>query len=215
TEGDSFTYNDTFNRSTWLTFMKNRLTIAQDLLNEAGVLAVQCSFHEYAYLKVLMDNLFDEANHIVTFNCLVRHPERSLTADKRFNDVVEYILLYSKEQDYDFPKIRKKKTDDAYIYSVQLTGEATEVIICDGKEVEVYPPDRYEVIKSTPSAEQLKTISVRGSIREKNSSGRFYVKHLEKLKDTYEALTLFKVPDMGDDGFGYRFFHLPREGNKN
>ena len=31
---DSFGYNDRFNHSTWLTFMKNRLEIARDLLKE-------------------------------------------------------------------------------------------------------------------------------------------------------------------------------------
>ncbi|MDR9410772.1 MAG: DNA methyltransferase, partial [Balneolaceae bacterium] len=29
---DSFKYNDRFNHSTWLTFMKNRLEVAKDLL---------------------------------------------------------------------------------------------------------------------------------------------------------------------------------------
>src|SRR5699024_5843420 len=33
TGGDSFLYNDQFNHSTWLTFIKNRLEIAHDLLS--------------------------------------------------------------------------------------------------------------------------------------------------------------------------------------
>ena len=41
TGSDSFGYNDNFNRSTWLTFMKNRLTIAKDLLRTDGVIIVQ------------------------------------------------------------------------------------------------------------------------------------------------------------------------------
>ncbi len=32
TGSDSFNYNDKFNHSTWLTFMKNRIEIAKDLL---------------------------------------------------------------------------------------------------------------------------------------------------------------------------------------
>lgn len=215
TEGDSFKYNDNFNRSTWLTFMKNRLDIARILLNDEGVIAVQCSFHEYAYLKVLMDNIFGESKHIVTFNVLVRHPQRSMTADKKFNDVVEYVLIYSKNSHYDFPKIRKEKTADDYIYSIRLLDESKETLIMDSKEVEVYSPEQYEIVENEPSSSQLKSISIRGSLREKNSSGRFYVKHLEKLKETYEPMTLFKVPNMGDDGLGYRFFHLPKKGNKN
>src|SRR3989344_1291392 len=38
TGNDSFNYNDSFNHSTWLTFMKNRLEIAQKLLKDDGVL---------------------------------------------------------------------------------------------------------------------------------------------------------------------------------
>lgn len=42
TGNDSFGYNDRFNHATWLTFMKNRLSIAKDLLDpQSSVLAIQ------------------------------------------------------------------------------------------------------------------------------------------------------------------------------
>src|SRR5690554_2173914 len=53
TGGDGFNYNDRFNHSAWLTFMKNRLTTCYGLLKEDGVILVQCDDHEQAYLKVL------------------------------------------------------------------------------------------------------------------------------------------------------------------
>ncbi len=40
TEGDEFKYNDKFNHSTWLTFMKNRLEFAKKLLIENGVIFI-------------------------------------------------------------------------------------------------------------------------------------------------------------------------------
>lgn len=46
TGNDSFGYNDSFNHSTWLTFIKNRFTIAKDLLSEDGVIFVQCDDNE-------------------------------------------------------------------------------------------------------------------------------------------------------------------------
>ncbi len=58
TGSDEFKYNDNFTHSTWLTFMRNRLEVARDLLAENGVLFVQCDYHEDAYLRVLMDELF-------------------------------------------------------------------------------------------------------------------------------------------------------------
>lgn len=42
TGNDSFGYNDNFNQSTWLTFMKNRLDVAKKLLSDDGVICVQC-----------------------------------------------------------------------------------------------------------------------------------------------------------------------------
>ena len=50
TGNDEFKYNDSFNHSTWLTFMKNRLEIAKELLREDGVIFVQCDDNEQAYL---------------------------------------------------------------------------------------------------------------------------------------------------------------------
>ena len=58
TGNDGFKYNDKFNHSTWLTFMKNRLEVARQLLRDDGVIFVQCDDNEQAYLKVLMDEVF-------------------------------------------------------------------------------------------------------------------------------------------------------------
>ena len=54
TGNDGFKYNDNFNHSTWLTFMKNRLEIAKELLKDEGVIFVQCDDNENGYLKVLI-----------------------------------------------------------------------------------------------------------------------------------------------------------------
>ena len=64
TGSDSFAYNDKFNHSTWLTFMKNRLEAAKPLLAEDGVVVVQLDNNEQHYLKVLMDELFGRDNFI-------------------------------------------------------------------------------------------------------------------------------------------------------
>lgn len=64
TGNDGFKYNDTFNHSTWLTFMKNRLNVAKDLLSDDGIIFVQCDDNEQAYLKILMDEIFGRDNFI-------------------------------------------------------------------------------------------------------------------------------------------------------
>jgi adenine-specific DNA-methyltransferase len=58
TENGSFSYNDDFNHSSWLIFMKNRLEIARDLLSKDGSIYVNIDYNEAHYLKILMDEVF-------------------------------------------------------------------------------------------------------------------------------------------------------------
>ena len=213
TGDDSFTYNDRFNRSTWLTFMKNRVDEAKKLLADDGVIAIQISFHEGAYLQVMLDGL-DGIHHVLSIHVLVRHPDRSLASDKKFNDVMEMVLIYSRRPEFKMPKRVTEKTSDDYIYEIKVTGTGKEQLL-GGKTATVYEPNDWEMVKVAPNASALKSYSIRGSLREKNSSGRFYVANIEPVAEFYEPLTLFKVPDMGDDGLGYRWFHTPKTGNKN
>jgi adenine-specific DNA-methyltransferase len=65
---DSFKYNDRFNHSSWLTFLKNRLLVAKQLLKKDGVIFIQLDDNEVAYAKVLCDEIFERenyANHII------------------------------------------------------------------------------------------------------------------------------------------------------
>lgn len=61
---DSFGYNDNFNHSTWLTFMKNRLEAAKDFLSDDGVVFVSIDNAEYSYLQVLCEEIFGSNNFV-------------------------------------------------------------------------------------------------------------------------------------------------------
>lgn len=215
TGADSFGYNDSFNQATWLLFMKNRLELAKRMLSDNGVILVQISFHQYPYLRILADEVFSQGKHLLDFNTLVRHPDRNLTGDKEFNDVVEYTLVYSKNPSYKMPKMKIEKTDDEYQYDFVLSGEPKEILNLGGKAVSVYYPEQVDISRTTGHIGGLKSMSIRGSIREKNSSGRFYVAYLEPLIEKYPKGTIFTVPEMGDDGNPYRIFELPKGNNKN
>lgn len=59
---NTFAYNDTFDHSTWLVFMKNRLEIAKQLLTNDGSIYVNIDYNEVHYLKILMDEVFGRNN---------------------------------------------------------------------------------------------------------------------------------------------------------
>ncbi len=63
---DSFGYNNNFNHSSWLTFMKNRLEAGKELLRDDGVLFIHIGDDELHYLKVLSDDIFGRDSFIGT-----------------------------------------------------------------------------------------------------------------------------------------------------
>ena len=64
---NTFTYNNNFKNSSWLTFMKNRLEVAKELLTKDGALIVAIDENEQAYLTVLLMEEFAEYEiHCIT-----------------------------------------------------------------------------------------------------------------------------------------------------
>lgn len=101
---DSFRYNTNFKLSTWLTFMKNRLEIAKELLKDDGVIFVQIDDDGQAYLKVLMDEIFGQKNYLNTICVKMKNIAGASGGgeDKKLKKNIEFILLYCK--DYEFVK---------------------------------------------------------------------------------------------------------------
>ncbi|WP_100948603.1 site-specific DNA-methyltransferase [Helicobacter pylori] len=96
TGNDSFNYNDNFNHSSWLVFMKNRLEAAREFLSDDGVIFVQCDDNEQAYLKVLMDEVFLRENFVNTIIWEKKYSPQNDT--KWFSDNHDFILLYAKDK---------------------------------------------------------------------------------------------------------------------
>lgn len=99
TGSDTFKYNDSFNGSTWLTFMKNRLELSRRILSDSGLIFIQCDDNEQAYLKVLCDEIFGENNFLNTLSVKM---SPSSGVKRRFANIqyiknVEYILVYKKK----------------------------------------------------------------------------------------------------------------------
>jgi len=95
---DSFGYNDNFNRSTWLTFMKNRLEIAKTLLSNDGSIYVQLDYHQVHYLKILMDEVFGENNYQREIIWRIGWLSGYKTADNNWIRNHDTILFYSKDE---------------------------------------------------------------------------------------------------------------------
>ena len=158
TGNDSFNYNDKFNHSTWLTFMKNRLEIAKELLHKDGAIFVQCDDKEQAYLKVMMDEIYGRENHRETIVVKTSTPSGvnaiNVKRGERLFKVKEYILFYSKNSGYRFnPIYVKSKFNKNYRYEVIKTGEGYKIkdlkyIFKNPQELENYALKNYQNIYS-------------------------------------------------------------------
>ncbi|MDA8339877.1 MAG: site-specific DNA-methyltransferase [Nitrospiraceae bacterium] len=96
-EADVF-YNDNFKRSAWLSFMKNRLDIAKDLLAKDGAIFIQIDDAQMAYLKLLCDEVFSEDNFSTIICVKMSHLSGVKMAHKEIKlpKIKEYILMYTK-----------------------------------------------------------------------------------------------------------------------
>ena len=94
TGSDSFGYNDDFNHSTWLTFMRNRLVVAKELLSKKGVIFIHCDNNEQAYLKILLDELFGIENFIDTISVVNNPRGRDYGGIANMH---EFIHIFSKD----------------------------------------------------------------------------------------------------------------------
>ena len=91
---DSFNYNDHFNHSTWLTFIKNRLEVAWELLSDDGTIWISIDDYESHYLKVLADSIFGRENFLN--EVIWQRAYAPVNLKKTFSRSHDTILVYAK-----------------------------------------------------------------------------------------------------------------------
>ncbi len=110
-EANIFTYNNTFNHSTWLTFMQNRLSAAKDFLRNDGFIAIAIDHYELGYLIVLADEVFGRENRLGII-AVVNNPMGRNQA-KYFSTINDFMLVYAK--DAKFAKFNNVILDEDFL----------------------------------------------------------------------------------------------------
>lgn len=88
-QANTFAYNNTFNRSTWLVFMKNRLEVAKRLLKSDGVLIVAIDKNEQPRLQILIEEIFPDSD--VDCITIIHNPRGAI--GKNFSYTHEYAIF--------------------------------------------------------------------------------------------------------------------------
>ena len=95
-----FSYNNNFNHSTWLTFIKNRIEIAKNLLREDGFIAITIDHCELFYLGALVDEIFGRENRLGIISIVIKPEGRQFA--KFFSTSNEFMLVYAKNINHGF-----------------------------------------------------------------------------------------------------------------
>lgn len=170
TESDSFLYNDSFNRSSWLTFMKTRLITAKELLKKSGTIYVHIDHNEGHYLKVLMDEIFgrDSFRNEIIWRYSGWNKKLANSFERRHDTIFmygksdsQYFNSYFEkwESKEEYVKKRKQKllTDDQgreYVLSDAGGGKRTAMYIEDVLEKGVVVDDVWDLDKLNNSAKE-------------------------------------------------------------
>lgn len=209
TGNDSFGYNDSFNHSTWLTFMKNRLEVARELLRDDGVIFVQCDDNEAAYLKVLMDEIFGKAAYAVTIYVQVRYGQKTLSEKNDYQKLVEQIYVYQR-RDFSPIKPTERYSTEKFVWEI-IEKSSGEEIVLGGKSTFIFEPGQYEIIRKEASLSRLKETWASGTVLKNNASGKFFDQYIASRVEVDGIGCLYKVKGIGQDGLGHRYFTGPKK----
>lgn len=225
TQNDSFNYNDSFNHSTWLTFMKNRLELARRLLREDGTIWISCDDHESHYLKVLTDDIFNRDNFIDEI--VWQRAYAPINLKKTLSRSHDVILLYAKNLDPNFTLNKLPRSAEANARYKNPDNDPRGVWKSDNLSVgpavesniyEITTPSGRKVMPPKGYSWRLNKIRFAEFVADnriwfgENGNNVPSIKRfLSEVKDGVVAMTLWTRDEVGDSQEGKReikAFHL-------
>ena len=202
-------YDDGLEHSLWLQLIRDRLNVLKRLLSADGFICCHIDDSEGHYLKVLMDEIFERNNYLITLYIQVRYPEKTLKQDMDFHKEIEQIHIYRKMYGAKPNLNEKQSTFDKFNFYIEELRPGIETKL-GGKRAVIFKKGDYNIVQKEGSALGLKEIWATGTILDGNSSGRFFRDYLAGRIDKDGLGVLYKIYGIGDDSFDYRYFTGPQ-----
>lgn len=96
TGNDGFLYNDTYQHSSWMSFMYDRLALGRGLMSDDGVIFSSIGDEEYCNLDLLQQQIFGGLNRIDT---TARISKTASNLGTHFASSIDYLLTFAKKID--------------------------------------------------------------------------------------------------------------------
>ena len=144
-------------RDTWcdgihsyLTYLRDRLTVARDLLTDSGSVFVQIGDENVHRVRTVMDEVFGEENFVSS----IWFKKNAFDASAILSNVFDHILWYSKSKDIKIRRVYGKRTfensDSRFFDSIQLPDGTRRQLTKDEKKRAVQLPDGSAVFARNP-----------------------------------------------------------------
>lgn len=200
--------NGRSSHSAWLTFMYPRLRIAQQLLTDKGVIFVSIDDNEQENLKLLMNEVFGEANNLAT---IVWDKNHSAQAGI-FKVYHEYVLGYAKHinaistpNSTDFESFEAgavKKIDSRHPITEFTFPKGTRFDAPNGKELhgEWGGAEKIKIVSGRLISENGKTsedVTLAAGFTQKNQMEKFFYGNEEVLDSRGQKITEFYLNSNG------------------
>ncbi|MDU2583616.1 MAG: site-specific DNA-methyltransferase, partial [Anaerococcus hydrogenalis] len=117
-EYDAFKYNSNFSFSTWLTFIKNRVELARELLTESGTLWFHVGEDGMHYVKTILDEIFGKEKFVGTMPRKTREGKNDVSFN--FSQDFDFILIYTMGNKDD--SVIRRKIQRSYIETDDFPG---------------------------------------------------------------------------------------------
>ena len=193
TGNDSFGYNDSFNHSSWLTFMKNRLEAAYQLLSNDGSIFIQLDYNQIHYCKILMDEVFGKENfrNEIVWQRTTNTGSSKGRAQKLSNDT-DSILYYAKSKNNIFNK-QYKPYSDKYLKRFKY------------KDERGYYRWQYMATYSEQKLKELKKKNmIRWEDKDQNPEYKQYLHELKGIPLNNLWTDIFHINPMANESVGFK-----------
>ncbi|PKL30851.1 site-specific DNA-methyltransferase [Candidatus Saccharibacteria bacterium HGW-Saccharibacteria-1] len=167
-------YDDTMEHSLWLSLMSIRLASLYRLLSEDGAIFIQIDDEMFAYLQLLMDEIFGKQNRLNTIALKMSEASgvKMAHVDKRLPKLKEYIVSYKKSPEFrikEIPLSKINKWNEEYkVYlkdfdhkTRKQLEEITNKSACSLEDVKIVNK-LLSSVKMIPLTKVLSELSLRG-----------------------------------------------------
>jgi len=185
---DTFSYNSNFKLSSWLVFMRDRLSIAKQLLQNGGTIWINIGEDGMHYLKVMADNIFGSDHFVGTLPRRTRSGKSDVPYN--FSQDYDWILVYTNATEDN--KIIGRSINRKYYISEDYPGRPWRLTDLTSQQPASKRPNSFFTMVDPKTGKQYPASEKRTWAVTKDTFQHYYDRGYIVFPDDYDFLNITK-----------------------